>query len=149
MGTLAQARAREWEIPKRTISAPPELKAAGVDDHTVRMPTTNELAIAAEAMRNRDRWEALLLALRGGKKGEITKEARETLGLGDDIKPDTARKLTLLTLCSESPCEEEDAVWLANFHPEYFAQLTNAIFELVGQGSSAKKKQSNSTPKAT
>lgn len=138
---LAALRGREWAPRTRSIPAP-TLATDGAEDAswTVRAPTANELAIANESRERRAQLDGLVEALAKGGKSKIVSEFREKFGLGGDLRPDIARRMDLLVLCSVDPvCEEQDAVWLAEHHPVLFYALTNTIIELAGDGSEVKK----------
>jgi len=147
MINLAAQRERGWA--QRTKSIPAPAFATDGDESptwTVRAPTANELAIANESRERRAQMDGLVEALAKGGKSKIVSEFREKFGLSGDLRPDIARRMDLLVLCSVDPvCDEQDAVWLAEHHPVLFYSVTNAIMELAGDGSEVKKTPSDST----
>jgi hypothetical protein len=114
---------------------------------TVRQLTANEISRADAAKARMGRESALAAALVSGTKGDIVRELQATLGRGDDVEPDMARRIEMLRAGSvDPPCSTELAVRIAEHYPVVFFQLTNAILTLTGQGSDVEKKPKPSGP---
>lgn len=138
------------KLAPRTQDVPvPDLAAWFGDDKpvwTVRGLTGNEVAKARQASESRRRESAFAAALANGSKSELIAEVQAAIGRGDDVEPDLARRLEMLTLGSVEPaCTLDVAVRLAEHFPTTFYQLTDRILQLTGLGSDVQKKQKRST----
>lgn len=72
--------------------------------------------------------------------GEKTTAIKEILGMGDDIKPDLAKRICALRIGSVEPeIDQQQAVKLFTHRPTQAYELTNAIFVLSGLGSAPGK----------
>ena len=112
---------------------------------TVRSPSANDLARANEAQARMSRVSALAEALTSGSKSAILKEMQAALGRTDEVEPDVARRLELVTACSVDPaCDLELAVRLAEYAPVSFYAISNAILQLAGKGPDIEKKPTGS-----
>ncbi len=138
-------------LAPRTREVPvPEL-AAWFDEGApavwrVRGLTANEVARANEAASRYKREEALAAALVAGRHGDLVRELQAALGRSDEVEPDVARRLEMLTAGSVEPAIGLPvAVRLAEHYPTVFYSLSNAILQLTGQGSDVEKKPARST----
>ena len=101
----------------------------------VRGLTANESARAREAQEKRSKLSALADAMLAGSHRERVDAIKESLGLGDDVHADVARRMEILVAGSvDPPCSLDLAVRVAQNHAEVFYSLTNQIIVLTGQG---------------
>lgn len=102
---------------------------------TVRGLTGQELGQAKAAVAARKDIAALVSNLLAGQSAEKADAVKRLFDLGEDVPPDVALRIHLLRLGSVSPAaDEETAVKICTCFPIEFAQLTQRILELTGQG---------------
>jgi hypothetical protein len=101
---------------------------------------------AAERHRNIGKTSEALV---GGTDKEKIKAMRETMGVGDDLPEDYAKRLEMLVIATVSPALDlPAALKLATAFPVDFYYLTNKITELTGQGHTIPGKPAPSTETA-
>jgi hypothetical protein len=138
------------KLEQRTQDVPvPDLAAWFKDGDPVwriRALSGNEVSKTRQAGEARKREAALAAALSRGSQAEVIAEVQHAIGRGDEVEPDLARRLEMLTLGSVEPtCPLEIAVRLAEHYPTVFYHLTDRILTLTGLGSDVQKKPKRST----
>ena len=134
----------------RTEKVPvPDLKdffSEGADPvWSVRNLSGPELGKVNESEQRNKSIAAILDGIISGDDKNKVAAIKASIGLGNDVPSDIARRLEMLTIGSVDPeINTEIAVKLCTHFPVEFYQLTNAITKLTGKGSVVKKKQSNS-----
>jgi len=104
----------------------------------VRNLTGDELAKSMEASARQKGIDTIIKAL-ANQSAQID-EIRASLGIGDDVSVELAKRLEQLVIASVQPVIDKPvAVKLAENYPIEFYQLTNKIIELTGLGADLKK----------
>lgn len=108
-----------------------------------------ELARVREAAEKHRNIGATIEALVGGTDKEKIAAMRETMGIGDDLPEDYAKRLEMLVLGTVSPkLDLPAALKIAASFAVHFYHLTNRITELTGQGHTIPGKPAPSTETA-
>lgn len=104
----------------------------------VRNLTGDELAKSMEASSRQKGVDTIIKAL-ASQSAQID-EIRASLGIGDDVSVELAKRLEQLVTASIQPVIDKPvAVKLAENFPIEFYQITNKIIELTGLGADIKK----------
>ncbi len=129
-----QPRTAEVSVPGLAAFFPEETTPVW----TVRNMTGDELAKSMEATARQKDMDTLIKAL-ANQSAQID-EIRASLGIGDDVAVELAKRLEQLVMASVDPVIDKPlAVKLAENYPIEFYQLTNKIIELTGLGADLKK----------
>lgn len=108
-----------------------------------------ELARVREAAEKHKNIGKTIEALVGGTDKEKIAAMRETMGIGDELPEDFAKRLEMLVIAAVEPSlDMTAALKLATSFPVDFYFLTNKITELTGQGHTIPGKPAPSTETA-
>lgn len=117
---------------------------------TVRGLTGQEFARAKEAAAKNENLTKLFEALAGGAGKEKAKAMMESMGVGDGIPEDLAKRIEMAAMGIVSPAVDlEFCLRLATVFPVDLYNLSNKILELTGAGHTVSGKPAPSTETAT
>lgn len=105
----------------------------------IRALSSEDLAIANLAKEKNQNIGQILVAMMGGVAKDKAEAVKEMVGINDNLPDDIVKRIEILLLGSvdldaTDPQSRETVIKLSQFYPGTFMRLTNAIYELSGEG---------------